>query len=105
MEVDGPFKSLVLRGRSSFPSGELAQRSPLPNRTVMVASCHGFGGSDALLFVRRSGTDEVGTGAAFLNLGRVDFAAWNGSERPLQVTWGLQRPMTEHTFLDASVAS
>lgn len=63
------------------------------------------GDSRTLLFVRASSTDDVGTGAAFLNLGSVDFGEWNGSERPMQITWELHRPMPEQTFLEASAAS
>lgn len=54
------------------------------------------GRSGTLIFVRGSGNDGIADGAAFLNLGVVDFAEWNGSERPMQITWtcSVQCPST-----------
>lgn len=60
-------------------------------------------GSATLMFVRSTSFDEVGDGAAYLNLGTLQFGSWSGTERPMQFTWDLERKMPTDVFLEASV--
>lgn len=62
------------------------------------------GATNTLMFVRNTSSDEIGDGAAFLNLGTLQFAQWSGTERPMQITWDLDRHMPAETFLQASAA-
>ena len=63
------------------------------------------GGSHTLMFVRGSGRDAIGEGAAYLCLGTVQFADWSGTERPMQITWALDREMPTSAYQEARAAS
>ena len=56
-----------------------------------------------VLFVRESPTDELGA-APFLCLGQAAYVEHRG-ERPIAITWRLDRPMPAETFRLASVVS
>ncbi|PNL16781.1 DEAD/DEAH box helicase [Micrococcus sp. FDAARGOS_333] len=62
------------------------------------------GESNTLMFVRNTGSDDIGEGAAFLCLGTLQFHEWSGTERPMQITWELDREMPAATFAEASAA-
>ncbi|MFS0732304.1 DUF3427 domain-containing protein [Microbacterium sp. 1P10UB] len=61
------------------------------------------GSSDVLLFVREHKEDEFGT-APYLLLGTAKFVQHVG-ERPIAITWRLDRPMPSDFFQRASVAA
>ncbi|MFI8807907.1 DUF3427 domain-containing protein [Micrococcus luteus] len=63
------------------------------------------GESHTLMFVRGSGRDAIGEGAAYLCLGTVQFADWSGTERPMQITWALDREMPTSAYQEARAAS
>lgn len=60
--------------------------------------------SHTALFVRERSNDDIGT-SAFLNLGTAQFRSWNESERPMQITWELDREMPMQVFREASAVS
>lgn len=55
------------------------------------------------LFVRESPTDDLGA-APFLCLGQAAYVEHRG-ERPIAITWRLDRPMPAETFRIASVVA
>jgi superfamily II DNA or RNA helicase/HKD family nuclease len=61
------------------------------------------GGSNVVLFVRDTPTDELGA-APFLCLGSASYVSHRG-ERPIAITWRLHRPMPAETFTTASVVA
>lgn len=60
-------------------------------------------GTHVVLFVRDAPQDELGT-TPFLCLGQASCVE-NRGERPIAVTWRLERPMPAETFLTASVVT
>jgi hypothetical protein len=56
-----------------------------------------------VLFVRESPTDDLGA-APFLCLGQATYVDHRG-ERPIAITWHLDRPMPADTFRVASVVA
>jgi hypothetical protein len=58
-------------------------------------------GSDVALFVRETANDDVGT-AAYLCAGAASCVSHQG-ERPIAITWQLERGMPEEMFRVASV--
>jgi superfamily II DNA or RNA helicase/HKD family nuclease len=73
--------------------------SPAGERYLNHASL----GTRVLLFVRETPTDDIGA-APFLCLGQASYVEHRG-ERPMAITWRLQRPMTAETFVTASVVA
>lgn len=61
---------------------------------------HGI--SWVLLFVRAAREDEFGGGAPFLCLGRASLVEHHG-ERPIAITWRLERPMPVEVLQDGAV--
>jgi superfamily II DNA or RNA helicase/HKD family nuclease len=60
--------------------------------------------STILLFVRRSDLDEDGFTEPFMCLGQVDYVEHVG-ERPIAITWRLQREMPTATLLSSSAVA
>jgi Domain of unknown function (DUF3427) len=61
-------------------------------------------GSDVLLFVRNRKKDERGQTAPYVCLGRVSYLR-HESERPMRITWVLERPMPPELFQSSKVAA
>ena len=59
--------------------------------------------SDVLLFVRETSDDDLG-GAPYLCAGAARYRSHQG-ERPIAVTWQLDRPMPGETFRAAAVVA
>ncbi|MCH6468893.1 DUF3427 domain-containing protein [Sinomonas terrae] len=62
------------------------------------------GDSTVLLFTRRAAKDDWGTGVPYTCLGPVDYVQHNG-ERPIAITWRLQRPMPADVFAVANAVA
>lgn len=60
-------------------------------------------GTHVVLFVRETPHDDIGA-APFLCLGQATYAEHRG-DRPIAITWRLQRPMPGETFRIASVVA
>lgn len=58
-------------------------------------------GTDVLLFVRDSPTDDLGSGAPFRCLGQVDYVSHHGSQ-PISFTWKLRREMPSDVYKSAA---
>jgi hypothetical protein len=64
---------------------------------------HGELGSSILIFTREHRLNELGT-APYLVLGTASYVEHKG-ERPIAITWQLDRPMPKETFQRASVVA
>jgi superfamily II DNA or RNA helicase/HKD family nuclease len=60
------------------------------------------GTSQVLLFTRAARTDEFGGGAPFVCLGTASVVEHHG-ERPISITWRLDRPMPQQVVLDGAL--
>jgi hypothetical protein len=60
--------------------------------------------SAILLFVRHSDLDDDGFTEPFMCLGQVDYVEHSG-ERPIAITWRLQREMPTATLLSSSAVA
>jgi superfamily II DNA or RNA helicase len=61
-------------------------------------------GSDVLLFVRSRKKDDRGQTAPYVCLGRAGYLR-HESERPMRITWVLERPMPPELFQSSKVAA
>ena len=64
---------------------------------------HRRDGSHILLFVREAKKSVLGDGAPYVFLGPADYVSHEG-DRPMAITWRLQRPMPAEVYLGARAA-
>jgi len=76
------------------------ESSPTGQRYVR----HRERGSHVLIFCRPEKRTEMGTGAPYLLLGTATYVSHRG-ERPMAITWKLDRPMPADVFNEASVVA
>jgi superfamily II DNA or RNA helicase/HKD family nuclease len=65
---------------------------------------HQSRGSDVLLFVRNRKNDQRGETAPYVCLGSARYVR-HESERPMRITWALERPMPPELFQESKVAA
>ncbi|WP_258066934.1 DUF3427 domain-containing protein [Arthrobacter sp. GMC3] len=61
-------------------------------------------GSQVLLFTRDSAEDETGLTMPYTCLGQVDYVQHRG-EKPISITWRLQRPMPADVYAEAAAVA
>lgn len=61
-------------------------------------------GSQIVLFTRTTAEDETGLTKPYTCLGQVDYSKHTG-EKPISITWKLQRPMPASVFADAAAVA
>jgi superfamily II DNA or RNA helicase/HKD family nuclease len=65
---------------------------------------HAREGRNILLFARENKTHELGTGAPYMLLGSAQYVSHTG-DRPIAITWHLDRPMPTETFTASGVVA
>ena len=61
-------------------------------------------GSKIVLFTRDAAEDETGLTMPYTCLGQVDYVEHKG-EKPIAITWKLQRPMPAQVFAHAAAVA
>ncbi len=80
--------------------GRASVASPTGQRYIN----HAREGRNILLFARENKKSEFGTGAPYLLLGTAQYVSHTG-DRPIAITWHLDRPMPTETFTASTVVA